>query len=98
MCVSSNCMTIQILCIHAETGFFQSLRKKRKQIGENVDVLNDIHDGRIYQSLCFVNDALAEDTNISLTLNTDGVQVYQSTNYTMWPVLLMINELPFAMR
>ena len=77
-------------------GFYQSLRKNRKPTS---DTLSDIHDGKIYQALCSENDcALAKDTNISLTLNTDGVQVYQSTNCSMWPVLLMNNELPFAMR
>ena len=81
----------------AGKGFFQSLIKKRKHIGEN-SVFNDICDGRVYQALCSENNPLAEDTNISFTLNTDGIQIYQSTNYTMWPILLMINELPFAMR
>ena len=58
----------------------------------------DIYDGEVYQALCLENKPLANINNISLTLNTDGVQVYQSNNYSMWPVLLMINELPFAAR
>ena len=75
---------------------FSVTKKKRKQIGQN-NVLNDICDGRVYQAFCSENNPLAED-NISFTVNTDGIQVYQSTDYTMWPILLMINELPFAMR
>ena len=58
----------------------------------------DIYDGQVYQALCSENKSLSNTNNISLTLNTDGVQVYQSNNYSMWPVLLMINELPFAAR
>lgn len=77
-------------------GFYQSLRKQRKQT--DVNVICDIEDGRVYQALCSENGPLAAEDNISFTLNTDGVQVYQSSNYSMWPVLLMINELPFAAR
>lgn len=31
---------------------------------------------------------------ISLTLNTDGVQVHSDSNKSFWPFLLVINELP----
>ena len=71
------------------------MRKERRQSNMNIC---DIHDGRIYQALCSENGPLANTNNISLTLNTDGVQVYQSTKYSMWPVLLIINELPFTAR
>ena len=51
-----------------------------------------------YIRLCSDNQPLSKETNISFTLNADGVEVYQSTNKLMWPVLLMINELPFTIR
>jgi hypothetical protein len=36
--------------------------------------------------------------NISFTLNTDGVPIFKSSKFSIWPVYLMINELPFKMR
>ena len=59
--------------------------------------LSDIHHGNVYSALGL---QLNEDHNIciSFTLNTDGALVYQSTGCSMWPVLLMINELPFNAR
>lgn len=32
--------------------------------------------------------------NVSLTLNTDGVEIYKSSKYSLWPIWLQINELP----
>ena len=32
--------------------------------------------------------------NISLTLNTDGVAIFKSSKNSLWPVWLVINELP----
>ena len=62
--------------------------------------LSDIHHGNVYSALGLQNDQPNEDHNIciSFTLNTDGALVYQSTGCSMWPVLLMINELPFNAR
>ena len=43
-------------------------------------MINDIYDGQVYQTLCLEKKPLSDINNISLTLNTDGVQVYQSKN------------------
>lgn len=36
--------------------------------------------------------------NLSLLFNTDGVPLYSSSSVSIWPVFLVINELPPAMR
>lgn len=36
--------------------------------------------------------------NLSFTLNTDGIPIFKSSKYSIWPVYLMVNELPFKMR
>ena len=36
--------------------------------------------------------------NVSLTMNTDGVQVFHSSNYSLWPLFFLINELPAALK
>jgi len=41
---------------------------------------------------------LTDPMNISLTLNTDGVQISNSSDATLWPVYMAINELPPHLR
>ena len=60
--------------------------------------ISDIYGGELYQSLRGSNGPLVERREISLTLNTDGVDCFHSTKESFWPVLLMINELPFNER
>lgn len=38
------------------------------------------------------------ENNISFTLNTDGVPIFKSSKTSIWPIFLMVNELPFRMR
>lgn len=60
-------------------------------------VVSDIYDGKLYQKLA-KDGKLLNPHNISLLCNTDGVCVYESTTHTMWPILLMVNELPYNLR
>jgi len=32
--------------------------------------------------------------NITVTFNTDGISLFKSTNVSLWPIYLAINELP----
>ncbi|XP_075539183.1 uncharacterized protein LOC142573828 [Dermacentor variabilis] len=36
--------------------------------------------------------------DVTLTFNTDGVPLFESSNASMWPLLLMVNELPYKER
>lgn len=98
-----NCMKLHIQqhqqCVHAPlncTGhdFYHSLMMGQRECEDHG--IADIHDGNVYRAMNLQpsNGII----NISLTLNTDGALVYQSTSCSMWPVLLMVNELPFSAR
>ena len=50
--------------------------------------------GDIYKSLSGENQPLADINNISLTWNTHRVPVFKSSKISIWPMYLMINELP----
>lgn len=54
----------------------------------------DIYDGELYKAIEGLNDA----NNISLSWNTDGVPVFNSSNVSMWPIQCTINELPPKLR
>ena len=62
----------------------------------NPGKIADICDGLLYRR--FKSKRGSNENSISVVLNTDGVVVFKSTNYSIWPVFLMVNELPFVER
>ncbi len=54
----------------------------------NSDCIQDISDGTLYKRIPMLTD----QGNISLTWNTDGVPVFNSSSYSMWPIQCTINE------
>lgn len=78
-------------------GFYASLKKQQTRHKEP-NRLSDISDGTIYQEHCDMNGPLSDGNGISVVLNTDGIALFNSSNSSMWPILLMINELPFVER
>ena len=60
--------------------------------------MEDICDGRLYREQFDNGGILADKRNISLTINTDGVQVFKSPPSTFWPVYFCINELPLKLQ
>lgn len=62
----------------------------------NTSTLKDIKDGELYKS--FVNNKGNNNPKITLVMNTDGVQVFKSNNKGLWPIQVVINELPVDKR
>ena len=54
----------------------------------------------MYQQLSVDGGPLSSDmeNNISFIFNTDGVPIFKSSKMSLWPIFLMINELPFKER
>ncbi|XP_051157956.1 uncharacterized protein LOC127279572 [Leptopilina boulardi] len=60
--------------------------------------IRDIYDGKLYRD--FVKN-LSEDDRCkyaTTTFNTDGAPLFTSSAYSIWPIYLMVNELPFDVR
>ena len=76
---------------------YQSILQMKRKL-HHPGKLADICDGELYKRLASGDGPLGNEQSISLILNTDGVVVFKSTNSAIWPVLLMINELPFSER
>ena len=79
--------------------YFLSLiqhRFKRGKIHENN--YEDIYDGSIYQQHSAENGILACCSNISLTWNIDGLPLFKSSKFNLWPMYFVINELPYELR
>ncbi|XP_064461014.1 uncharacterized protein LOC135370983 [Ornithodoros turicata] len=54
--------------------------------------VGDITESPAYRKLPLTDD------DISFTWNTDGVPVFESSQYSIWPLLLQVNELPYRER
>ena len=64
----------------------------------NPNEIKDISDGKKYRN--FIHSLPPEKRNsyASLMLNSDGSPVYKSSKATLWPVQMMVNEIPFKER
>lgn len=60
---------------------------------ESVD-MKDVYGGEKYREL----KEFTAQGNLTLTANTDGVQLFKSSTVSMWPIWIHINELPITMR
>lgn len=58
----------------------------------------DIYDGRKYGK--FVKNLNESDKRnyATLVFNTDGAPLFTSSSYSIWPIFLMVNEVPFKVR
>ena len=90
----------QLQALWKNKEFCDMVRKHRFEHFENnkEDKLSDIYDGLLYKRL-FQNDGiLSSPNNLSLSLNTDGAPLFKSSNISIWPVYMLINELPITQR
>lgn len=62
----------------------------------NMQSINDITTAQLYQEL--LNKHNFNGNDISLTWNTDGVSVFNSSKYSIWPLQASVNELPPHLR
>ena len=62
--------------------------------------MHDIYDSANYVQLTHPGGFLSVDfpANVSFCLNTDGIQLFNSSAIHFWPIWLTINELPQVMR
>ncbi|KAK3098757.1 hypothetical protein FSP39_022815, partial [Pinctada imbricata] len=77
--------------------FYSRLQERFKLLSSN-NIFRDVIDGSLYRTLVQNNGPLSNPDNISFTFNTDGAPVFKSSKTSIWPIYLMINELPYRMR
>ena len=79
-------------------GFYDSIKHRFNRIKQNTGNIEDIYDGLTYKNLMLPGKFLSCPNNISFTWNTDGISVFKSSKFTIWPLYLAINELPMSKR
>ncbi|XP_049272712.1 uncharacterized protein LOC125758954 [Rhipicephalus sanguineus] len=57
--------------------------------------MTDITDGTLYRTL---SHKLTLKNDITLTVNSDGSPVFKSSKFSVWPIQVMVNELPVHIR
>lgn len=74
--------------------FENGLKESMVPRSHSDDSITDVCDGSLHKNLPLLMDR----NNISLTWNTDGIPVFESSNYSMWPIQCTINEMAIADR
>lgn len=75
-------------------GVAEKIMTSRCSRQKDVDGFEDIYDGEIYKKWCQPGQILSEPQNLSVTINTDGLALGESSAQSAWPILLSVNELP----
>lgn len=84
----------QLQTILSRPGQLEKLKYRFKRETTDGSSIKDVYDGNLYKMFSGPGGFLTSATNISLLGNTDGVALIRSSSYGVWPVFLVINELP----
>ncbi|KAK3918412.1 Guanine nucleotide-binding protein subunit alpha-13, partial [Frankliniella fusca] len=71
--------------------FMQHLQYKTTRSKINENNIEDVFDGQVYKG---AETRMMNENGITFTLNTDGIQIFKSNTYSLWPIYLVINEVP----
>lgn len=77
-------------------GFLEKLNYRFTRTKQNDSHFEDIYDGSVYKSL--PGNFTSNPNNITFSWNSDGLSLFNSSKFNVWPVYFMINELPYQER
>ena len=81
--------------INSYDSFYDNIVKNRKRLSRQV---SDIYDGLMYRR--FVDDLPDDEKEAyaSCVFNTDGANPFEASSSSVWPIYVMINEIPAVAR
>ena len=82
----------------ADPEFVDGLTHRFQRVKRADRNIEDVYDGTLYKKEFTPGGFLSEPYNISVKLNTDGVAIFHSSQFGVWPLFLLINELPPSVR
>ncbi|XP_062593832.1 uncharacterized protein LOC134255326, partial [Saccostrea cucullata] len=90
----------QLKKIMQRPGILKAIQSRFSRKKKQVDGIEDIYDGKMYRKLFESGGPLSPENpyNISFSWNTDGIPVFKSSKFSLWPFYLIINELPYRQR
>ena len=90
-------LAIQLQSMFKRKYFHEHLLHKFRRSKSSPNNIEDIYDGCLYKEQV-KNGFLKDKNNISLMWYTDGIPLFKSSKFSIWPVYFSINELPFKLR
>ncbi|XP_068724371.1 uncharacterized protein [Montipora capricornis] len=70
------------------------LEYRFRRVKMDSEAIEDVYDGKLYKKYSSPGGFLSNPHNISFLGNSDGVALIKSTSYGVWPVYLIVNEIP----
>ena len=89
------CVNLMYCSIYFKDPTIWSHLQRRFEHTSNPKELCDVYDGAEYRRH---HDFLSKPENVSVLLNTNGVSIFWSSTMSLWPLWLVINELPPSVR
>ncbi|KAG8171808.1 hypothetical protein JTE90_006165, partial [Oedothorax gibbosus] len=85
----------QLKSILERPGVLHSINDNKVKHVCNSGKICDLYDGRVYKKF---KEEHGNDNNLTFMWFTDGAALFKSSNVSIWPLYLAINELPFVQR
>jgi len=87
----------QLESMFYRAGFYDALQFRFTRTKKYPNNIEDIYDGQIYQEQ-MENGFLRNPNNISFMWYTDGLSLFKSSQFSIWPMFLVVNELNYKAR
>ncbi|KAE8752351.1 hypothetical protein FOCC_FOCC000823 [Frankliniella occidentalis] len=91
-------MESQLKKLLEKDGIAENLNYRFTRQKINEASLEDVYDGELYKKLSAPGQPLSNPENISFSWNTDGVPYGKTSHQQIYPIYVMINELPPKLR
>jgi len=88
----------QLKSLFKRPGFTQPLDHVKNRTKKVPDNIEDVYDGELYKAHVRENHSDFHDYCLSLMWYTDGISIFRSSHYEVWPLFVVINEVPFSQR
>ncbi|XP_028517453.1 uncharacterized protein LOC110247556 isoform X1 [Exaiptasia diaphana] len=88
----------QLKTLFSRNGFYDLMSYREKRIKKQDNNIEDILDGTEYEKLKAKGGFLSFKNHFSFMFNTDGVAIFRSSAFSIWPLYLQLNELPPHLR
>lgn len=88
----------QLQRLFMRSGFLQLLSYRFVRQKKHANNFEDIFDGRLYRDQMGNGGFLNNRNNVSFMWYTDGISIFKSTKFSVWPLFLVINELNYKER
>lgn len=93
----------QLLCFFQDRFFVSQLdykfkHEREKEENRKTNNIEDIIDGKNYKRFFMEGGFLRNRYHLAFQMNTDGVALFKSSTFSIWPVYMIICDLPPTLR